>query len=117
MVSAETPCAEWMVVALAEPVEVGHVERQPDGQLAAGVPHGQVTAPADAGDGAGGRRFDPVGRGESESAVVAAGDDHLDLAQVPVGQGHLRCRLGVIKTMRPGAAVPVRRPARGWGRA
>ena len=67
------------------------VERQPDGQLAAGVPDGEVTAPADAGDGPAVAVLDPVGRGESEAAVVAAGDDHVsDTGPVAVGQRHLR---------------------------
>ena len=61
---------------------------------------------ADAGDGPTVAVLDPVGGGESESAVVAAGDDHVsDAGPVPVGQGHLGCRLGVIETMRPGTAV------------
>src|SRR5215218_1415236 len=33
---------------------------------------------------------DPVGDGEAESAVVAAGDDHIpDTGLIPVGQSHL----------------------------
>jgi hypothetical protein len=81
------------------------VGRQPDGQLAAVVPDGEVTAPADAGDGPAVAVFDPVGGGEAEPAVVAAGDDHIsDAGLVAVGQRHLRYQ-GVIKTMRPGTAV------------
>ena len=94
------------------------VNGQPDGQLAAVVPDGEVTAPADAGDGPPVAVLDPVGGGESESAVVAAGDDHIsDASLVPVGQRHLRCRRGVIKTMRPGTAVEFGDKLRGWGRA
>ena len=60
-------------------------------QLAAVVPDREVTAPADAGDGPPVAVLDPVGRGESESAVVAAGDDHIsDTGLVAVGQTHLR---------------------------
>jgi hypothetical protein len=62
------------------------VDRQPDAELAAGVPHGQLALFADAGDGPPVAVFDPVGRGESESAVVAAGDDHIsDTGLVAVG--------------------------------
>src|SRR5829696_2113918 len=61
---------------------------EPDSQLAAVVLDGEVTAPADAGDDPPVAVFDPVGGGESESAVVAAGDDHVsDAGPVPVGQG------------------------------
>ena len=71
------------------------VNRQPDGQLAAVVPDREVTAPADAGDGPPVAVLDPVGGGESESAVVAAGDDHIsDTGLVAVGQTHLRRRRG-----------------------
>ena len=50
--------------------------------------------PADAGDGPPVAVLDPVGGGEAESAVVAAGDDHIsDTGLVAVGQTHLR-RLG-----------------------
>ena len=60
---------------------------QPDGEVAAGVPHGQVTLLADAGDGPTVAVFDPIGGGEAESAVVAAGDDHIsDTGPVAVGQ-------------------------------
>ena len=77
-----------------------------DGEVAAVVPDCEVAAPADAGDGPAVAVFDPVGGGESEAAVVAAGDDHVsDAGPVPVGQGHLGCRRGVIETIRPGTAV------------
>jgi hypothetical protein len=70
------------------------------------VPHGEVTAPANAGDGPPVAVLHPVGRSEPEAAVVATCDDHIpDARLIAVGQGHLRCRLGVIKTMRPGTAV------------
>ncbi len=71
------------------------VDGQPDGELAAVVPDREVTAPADAGDGPPVAVLDPVGGGESESAVVAAGDDHIsDTGLVAVGQTHLRMRHG-----------------------
>ena len=58
------------------------------------------------GDGPAVAVLDPVGGGEAESAVVAAGDDHIsDTGPVPVGQTHLRSGRGVIETMRPGTAV------------
>jgi hypothetical protein len=66
------------------------------------VSHRQVTLFGDVGDGPAVPVFHPVGRGESEAAVVAAGDDHIsDAAAVPVGQRHLGCGGGVIETMRP----------------
>jgi hypothetical protein len=50
--------------------------------------------------------FDPVGGGEAESAVVAAGDDHVsDTGPVAVGQRHLGCHRGVIEPMRAGTSV------------
>ena len=68
---------------------------QPDGEVAAGVPHGQVAVFADAGDGPAVAVLDPVGGGESESAVVAAGDDHIsDTGLIAVGQTHLRPSMG-----------------------
>ena len=61
---------------------------------------------ADCGDGPAVAVFDPVGGGEAESAVVAAGDDHIsDTGPVPVGQRHLGCCRRVIETMRAGTAV------------
>jgi hypothetical protein len=82
------------------------VGRQPDDEVAAAVPHGQVTLFADMGDGPAVAVFHPVVGSEAESTVVAAGDDHIsDTGPVPVGQSHLGCRSGVIETMRPGTAV------------
>jgi len=44
--------------------------------------------------------------GESELSVVGAGDNHVsDAGPVPVGQGHLGCRRGVIEPMRAGTGV------------
>ena len=46
--------------------------------------------PADAGDGPPVAVLDPVGGGESESAVVGPGDDHIsDTGLIAVGQTHL----------------------------
>ena len=82
------------------------VNRQPDGQLAAVVPHREVTAPADAGDGPAVAVLDPVGGGESRSAVVAAGDDHIsDARPIAVGQRYLRRRRGMVEAMITGATV------------
>ncbi len=73
---------------------------------------------ADVGDGPAVAVFDPVGGGEAESAVVAAGDDHVsDTGLVAVGQPHLGCGSGVIEAMLPGAAVEFGDELAGWGRA
>jgi hypothetical protein len=57
---------------------------QPGGAVAAVVSHDQVAA-ADSSDGPAVAVFDPVGRGEAKSAVVAAGDDHIaDTGLVPI---------------------------------
>ena len=80
---------------------------QPDGQLAAVCRTVRSPRRPMCGDGPPVAVLDPVGRGESQPAVVAAGDDHIpDAGLVPVGQTHLGCRaVGVIKTMRPGRLV------------
>ena len=63
------------------------VDRQPDGQVTADVSHGQVTVLGDVDDGPAVPVFHPIVGPESESAVVAAGDDHIsDTGLVPVGQ-------------------------------
>ena len=63
---------------------------EPDGEPAAVVPDGQAAVLADVGDGPAVAVLDPVGGGESEAAVVAAGDDHIaDTGLVAVGQAHL----------------------------
>ena len=58
------------------------VNRQPDSQLTAVVPDREVTATADAGDGPPVAVLDPIGGGEAEAAVVAAGDDHISDARL-----------------------------------
>jgi hypothetical protein len=79
---------------------------QPDSEVAASVPHGQVAFFADMGDGPAVAVFDPLGGGEAEPPVVDPGDDHIsDTGSVPVGQGHFGCGSGVIETMPPGTAV------------
>ena len=84
--------------------------------MAAGVAYGEVALFADVGDGPAVAVFDPVGGGESESAVVAAGDDHVaDTGLIAVGQGHVGCRLEVIKTVGPGAAVELEDELAGGG--
>jgi hypothetical protein len=50
---------------------------QPDCAVIAVVSHGQVAAFADVGDSPTVAVFDPVSGGKAESAVVAAGDDHI----------------------------------------
>jgi hypothetical protein len=92
------------------------VERQPDGEVATVVADRQVTAPADTGDGPPVAVFHPVGGTESESAVVAARDDHIsDTGLISIGQSHLRSGRGVIKTMRPGTAVEFSDKLAAWG--
>ncbi len=82
--------------------------RQPDGQPAAVVPDREVTLLADVGDGPPVAVLHPIGGSESESAVVAAGDDHIsDTGLVPVGQTHLGRRWGVVEAMLTGATVEV----------
>src|SRR5829696_1958728 len=79
---------------------------QPDRQVAAGVSHGQVTLFGDVGYGPAVAVFDPVGGGEAEPAVVAAGDDHIsDAGPVSVGQRHLGYCRRVIETMGAGPGV------------
>ena len=82
------------------------VNGQPDGQVAAVVPDGQVTVSTDAGDGPPVAVFDPVGGCESESAVVAAGDDHIsDTGLIAVGQPHHSIRHLPVEAVVSGAAV------------
>ena len=70
------------------------------------MPDREVTAPADAGDGPPVAVFDPVGGSESESAVVAAGDDHIsDTGPIAIGQTHLRRGWRVVEAMITGSAV------------
>jgi hypothetical protein len=84
------------------------IARQPDGQLAARVSHSQVTVFADAADHPAVPVFHPIGGGEAEPAVVAAGDDHIsDTRLIAVAQRHLDCHSGVVETMLPGAAVEI----------
>jgi hypothetical protein len=94
------------VVAYPRPVEVRIVERQPNGELAAVVPHGEVTLFGDVGDSPAVTVFHPVGCGESESAVVGAGDDHIsDTGLVPISQAHFPSHRDVAAAMVTGSAV------------
>jgi hypothetical protein len=82
------------------------IERQPDGEVAAVVPDREVTAPADTGDGPPVAVLNPIGGGESESAVVAAGDDHIsDTRLIAVGQPHHRIRHIPVEAVVSGATV------------
>ena len=79
---------------------------QSDGEAAAVMSDGEAAVLADCGDGPAVAVFDPVGGGEAEPPVVAAGDDHIsDTGPVSVGQGHFGYRRRVIETMRAGTAV------------
>jgi hypothetical protein len=79
---------------------------QPDRDVAASVPNRQVALLADLGDGPAVAVFDPVGGGETESAVVGPGDDHVsDTGLVSVGQEHFGCRRGAMEPMSSGTAV------------
>ncbi|MFZ1117830.1 MAG: hypothetical protein WAN44_18605, partial [Propionibacteriaceae bacterium] len=82
------------------------INGQPDRVVAVVVPDREVTAPANAGDGPPAAVLDPVDWTESESAVVAAGDDHIsDTGMIAVGQTHLgRCRR-LVEAVITGATV------------
>ena len=70
------------------------------------MPDREVTAPADAGDGPPVAVLNPVGGGESESPVVAAGDDHIpDTGLVAVSQPHHRTRHIPVEALITGATV------------
>jgi hypothetical protein len=59
---------------------------EPDGAVPAGVPPGQVTAPADVGDDPPVTVFDPVGCADTKPAVIPPGDDQIaDAGPVAVG--------------------------------
>src|SRR5215207_9741594 len=82
------------------------VSRKPDGQLAAVMPDGEVTAPADAGDGPPVAVFHPVRGCQPEPSVVSAGNDHIsDTRLIAVAQTHLQRRGGVVEAIITGAAV------------
>ena len=70
------------------------------------MPDGEVAFLVDAGDGPAVAVFNPVGGGEAESAVVAAGDDHIsDAGLIAVGQPHRRIRHVPVEAMISGAPV------------
>ena len=117
MVSAVTPMGGVDGGGVAESGRgLNVVGGESDGEVAAVVPDREVTAPTDASDGPPVAVLNPVGRGESESAVVGAGDDHVsDTGPVAVGQGHFEYCRRVIETMGAGASVEVGDEAPGWG--
>src|SRR5215211_7180840 len=79
---------------------------QPDSQPAAVVADSEVALLADAGYGPAVAVLDPVGGSQPESAVVAAGDDHIsDTGPISVGQGHFGCGRRVIEPMRACTSV------------
>jgi hypothetical protein len=66
------------------------VGEESDGEVAAVVSDDQVAAATYLSDGPAVSVLDPVVGGEAESAVVAAGDDHVaDTGLVPIRQAHL----------------------------
>src|SRR5215211_4677756 len=82
------------------------VNWQPGGEVAAFVPDCEVTAPADAGDGPPIAVLNPIGRGESEPAVVPAGDDHISgTGLIAVRQPHHRIRHIPVEAVVSGATV------------
>jgi hypothetical protein len=79
---------------------------QQDRVVAAVVSYGEADLVAHCSDRPAVAVFDPVGGGEAESAVVAAGDDHIsDTGPIPVGQRHLGYCRRLIEPMRAGARV------------
>jgi hypothetical protein len=77
-----------------------------DGQVAAGVSHGQVTVFSDVGDHPAVPVFHPIRGGEAEAPVVAAGDDHIsDTRLIAISQRHSGSGNGVVEAMLPGTAV------------
>jgi hypothetical protein len=82
------------------------VNGQLNGQLAAGMPHSQVTLFGDVGDDPPVAVLNPIGGAQSEPAVVAAGDDHIsDTGLIAVGQTHLPSDRDVAEAMLAGATV------------
>ena len=117
MVSAETPWAAWMVLAIAETGRLAHVVGgQSAGESAAIVSNLGFTVPTDSGDGPAVAVFDPVGGGEPEPAVVRASDDHIsDARLIAVRQPHRRIRNVAVEAMGAGASVEVGDEAPGGG--
>jgi hypothetical protein len=107
MVSAETPLGGMDGGGVAEtgrPVDV--VSGESDGEVAAVVPDGEVTVPADVGDGPPVAVLDPVARGEAEPSVVGPGDDHIsDTGLIAVAQPHHRIRHIPVEAVVSGATV------------
>jgi hypothetical protein len=84
------------------------VGREPDGELAAGVPDREVAVSADVADGPPVAVLHPISGREAEPAVVAAGDDHIaDAGLVPVGQLDLSAGWAAAESDGEGAVVEV----------
>jgi hypothetical protein len=106
VVSAETPCAVDGGGVTETDRNAHIVNRQPDGRLAAVVPHGQASLIGDVSDGPPVAVLHPVGGSESEPSVIGLGDDHIsNTRQIAVGQTHLRRRHEAVDAMITGAAV------------
>src|SRR4029453_2944039 len=79
---------------------------QPQGAVAAGMPHSQVTLFGDVGDDPPVAVLNPIGGAQSEPSVVGAGDDHIsDTGLIAVGQTHLRRRGEAVEAMLGGGTV------------
>ena len=85
--SAETPLSSVNGGGVAESGRgLNVVGGESDGEVAARVPHGQVTLFADARDGPTIAVLNPISGGETESAVVGPGDDHIsDTGLIAIG--------------------------------
>jgi hypothetical protein len=82
------------------------VDGEPCSEMAAVVSNGQVAAATYSGDRPPVTVLDPVVGCESESAVVAAGDDHIaDTALVPIRQAHLAAGQVTAEEMITGLSV------------
>jgi hypothetical protein len=106
-----------MVVGVAQTGRVTDVAGgQPQGAVAAGIPHSQVTLFGDVGDGPPVAVLHPIGGAQAEPVVVGPGDDHIpDTRPVTTGQSHLGRRRGVIKTICSGTAVEFSNEVPGGG--
>ena len=70
------------------------------------MPDGEPTAAVDVSDRPAVAVFDPVGGGESEASIVAAGDDHVaGTCPVSVAQTHFLPGRGTVATMITGSPV------------
>jgi hypothetical protein len=91
------------------------ITRQPNGQLAADVPHCEVTVLSDAGDGPAISVFNPVRGAESATPIIGAGDDHVaDTRPVSVPQTHFSPGRSTVATLIAGSAVELGDKLAGW---